>query len=184
VEKVTDQQTRTDASVYLKDSPSAAAARRGIVAGTRAVLRVVLGTGLTVALMVVLVAVGLYAAPTIGIAALPDYTPPRQSPIIPPSVPLGAREEWAVWSYLDKINRAWGKDWPLVIQWFEELYARYPHNAMAQDKLYVAYLEDGRTLEFNGDYAGARRRYEQATRFDPDRGEAWEFLERLDKAGR
>ena len=142
------------------------------------------GSALTAVLVLALVAGGLYAMPTIGVAAAPEYTPPRQPPIIPPSVPLGVREDWAVWSYLDKINRAWGKDWPLVIQWFEELYARYPHNAMVQDKLYVAYIEDGRMLEFNRDYAGARRRYEQATQFDPDRGEAWTFIEQLDKAGR
>ena len=41
------------------------------------------------------------------------------------AVPLGAREDWAVWSYVDKINQAWGKDWPLVIEWFEDLDARW-----------------------------------------------------------
>ena len=100
---------------------------------------------------------------------------------MPPSVPLGAREDWAVWSYVDKINQAWGKDWPLVIQWFEELDARYPGNPMVLDKLYVAYLEDGRNRQLQGDLAGARQRYEQAARYDPDRGVAQEMLAELDK---
>ena len=161
---------------------TAAGARARSIA--RPVVRVGLEALLSVALLVVLVIGGLYAAPTIGVAAAPEYVPPRRAPIVPPSVPIGAREDWAVWTYVDKINQAWGKDWPLVIEWFEELYARYPQNAMAQDKLYAAYVEDGRTLQFRGDLAGARRRYTQATEFDPDRGEAWNFLAQLDAARR
>jgi hypothetical protein len=142
--------------------------------------RVVLHALLSAALLLVLIGGGLYAAPAIGLAAAPDDAPPQRPPIVPPSVPLGAREDWAVWSYLDKISQAWGNDWPLVIQWFEELHARYPRNAMVRDKLYAAYIEDGRARQARGDIAGARSRYEQATLFDPDRGEARDFLAQLD----
>ena len=52
---------------------------------------------------------------------------------------------------------------------------------MVLDKLYAAYVEDGRTLEARGDLVGARRRYEQAADYDPDRGIAQEYLAALDK---
>lgn len=137
---------------------------------------VVLGAGLVSGL----VAGGLFASPLVSAAAPDVDQAPRRPPIIPPSVPLGAREDWAVWSYVDKINQAWGRDWPLVIQWFEELDARYPGNSMVLDKLYVSYLEDGRARLHRGDVAGARQRFEQAARYDPDRGVAQEMLADLD----
>jgi hypothetical protein len=82
---------------------------------------------------------------------------------------------------VDKINQAWGKDWPLVIKWFEELDARYPGNPMVLDKLYVSYLEDGHRLRQAGDFAGARMRFDQAAQYDPDRGVAQELLDELDE---
>lgn len=136
---------------------------------------------LTVGSIVGLVVGGLFVAPSVGLAAAVVDGPPRRPPIVPPDVPLGAREDWAVWSYVDKISQAWGKDWPLVIEWFEQLDARYPGNPMVLDKLYAAYIEDGRTLEARGDLAGARRRFEQAADYDPDRGIAQEYLAALDK---
>ena len=136
---------------------------------------------LSAALFAALVAGGLFMTPMVASAA-PDVTlPPRRPPIVPPSVPVGAREDWAFWSYVDKINQAWGKDWPLVIRWFEELDARYPGNPMVLDKLYVSYLEDGRNRQQQGDIPGARQRFEQAARYDPDRGVAQELLAELDK---
>jgi hypothetical protein len=101
-------------------------------------------------------------------------------------VPLGARQDWAQWSYVQQINQVWGKDWPRVIDWFEEYNARYPGDPMVFDKLYAAYIEDGRRLEHFGDEAGARRRFEQAQRFNPGRPEAADFLAELDErqAGR
>ena len=137
---------------------------------------------LSAGLVVGLVAGGLFMTPLVSAAAPNVVSPPRRPPIVPPSVPLGAREDWAVWSYVDKINQAWGKDWPLVILWFEELDARYPGNPMVLDKLYVSYLEDGRTRLLRGDVDGARQRFEQAARYDPDRGVAQEMLAELDKA--
>jgi len=68
-----------------------------------------------------------------------------------------------------------------VIRWFEELDARYPGNPMVLDKLYVSYLEDGRNRQMAGDVQGARQRYEQAARYDPDRGVAQEMLAELEK---
>ena len=52
---------------------------------------------------------------------------------------------------------------------------------MVLDKLYVSYLEDGRNRQLQGDIQGARQRYEQAARYDPDRGVAQEMLAELDK---
>ena len=154
-----------------------------VLTGFRAIARVVVVTVLSAGLLVALVAGGLFFAPTIGVAATATTSsPPRRPPIVPPAVPLGAREDWAVWSYVDKINQAWGKDWPLVIQWFEDLDRRYPGNSMVLDKLYVAYLEDGRARQMRGDLAGARQRYEQAARYDPNRGVAQDFLAELNKA--
>jgi len=146
----------------------------------RDAVTVVPGILLTACLMVGLLVGGLFVAPSIGLAAYDPGAPPRRAPIVPPAVPLGAREDWAIWSYVDKINQAWGKDWPLVIEWFEDLDARYPGNPMVLDKLYASYLEDGRTLQAKGDLEGARLRYEQAAAYDPNRGVAQEFLARLD----
>jgi hypothetical protein len=156
-------------------------ARPAFVGRLRDAVSVVAGVLLTACMVAGLVVSGLFVAPSIGLAAYDAGAPPRRAPIVPPSVPEGAREDWAIWSYVDKINQAWGKDWPLVIEWFEDLDARYPGNPMVYDKLYVAYLEDGRTLQAKGDLAGARRRYEQAAEYDPDRGIAQSFLEDLDK---
>lgn len=124
---------------------------------------------------------GLIVGPTIGLAGYDSSVPAQRPPIIPPAVPDGAREDWALWSYVDKINQAWGHDWPHVIEWFEDLDSRYPNNPMVYDKLYVAYIEDGRNLQARGDLDGARRRYEQAVRYDPDRGAAQDYLSELDK---
>jgi hypothetical protein len=150
--------------------------------GLKLGLMTALSAGLAAGLMVGLIAFGLFAAPSYGIAASIDVyeNPPRRSPIVPPLVPEGAREDWALWSYVDKINQAWGKDWPLVIQWFEELNARYPGNPMVLDKLYVSYLEDGRRLREAGDLDGARMRYDQAAQFNPERGVAQQLLDELD----
>jgi hypothetical protein len=148
--------------------------------GAWIVARVALATVLTVGLTAGLVVAGLDIGPGLGAVAYSAAAPPRRPPIIPPWVPVGAREDWAVWSYVDKINQAWGKDWPLAIEWFEELDARYPGNPMVLDKLYVAYLEDARVRQMQGDLPTARQRYEQAVRFDPDRGVAQERLAELD----
>lgn len=158
--------------------------RAQLAASLHVLVRVCIGSALGLGLLVALAVGGLYGAPTIGMAAAPAASPPQRPPIVPPAVPLGAREDWAVWSYTEKVTQAWGKDWPLAVQWLEELYARYPRNAMARDKLYAAYVEDGRALQQRGDIAGARRRYEQAIIFDPDRGEAADLLARLDAARR
>lgn len=137
-----------------------------------------------------LIGIGLFVAPGVFIAnggiylladpAIVEPQPPRRAPIVPPSVPLGARRDWAFWTYVDKISQVWGRDWPLAIAWFEELDARYPGDPMVLDKLYACYIEDGRTLEREGDLAGARRRYQQAQAYDPTRPEAADFLADLD----
>jgi tetratricopeptide (TPR) repeat protein len=144
----------------------------------------VVGALLTIGLLAALVTGGLVIGPTVGVAAYDPATPPRRPPIVPPAVPLGAREDWAVWSYVEKINQAWGKDWPQAVEWFEELDARYPGNPMVYDKLYAAYIEDGRTLWARGDLDGARRRFEQAAAYDPNRGIAQDYLAELEKARR
>jgi hypothetical protein len=156
-------------------------ARALAMTGARIVCQAVVVVVLSAGLFAGLVAGGLVRSPLVAAAAPEVNLPPRRPPIIPPSVPLGAREDWAIWSYVDKINQAWGKDWPLAIQWFEELDARYPGNPMVLDKLYVSYLEDGRNRQLQGDVQGARQRYEQAARYDPDRGVAQEMLAELDK---
>jgi hypothetical protein len=176
-----DQSTSVVQATERRSTTSARRVRAVLRTGIRAAVQVVVVVVLSAGLVAALVGGGLFMAPTIGVAANAVDAPSRRPPIIPPSVPLGAREDWAIWSYVDRINQAWGKDWPLVIQWFEELDARYPGNPMVLDKLYVSYLEDARNLQAKGDLQGARRRYEQAARFDPDRGVAQEFLAELDK---
>jgi hypothetical protein len=145
----------------------------------QAVLCVVVG----VAIVIGLVNGGLDLVPTLGTApvAYAEAGPPRPPPILPPSVPLGARRDWAMWSYVDKINQAWGRDWPFVIRMFEEFDARYPGEPMVKDKLYASYIEDGRTLEARGDTVGARARYRQAANYDPSRPEAYDYLGTLDR---
>ena len=152
-----------------------------LLSGIKVGLLSALSAALAAGLMVGLLAFGLFAVPSYGVAAAVSDSPPRRSPIVPPSVPEGAREDWAVWSYVHKINEAWGKDWSLVIQWFEELDARYPGNPMVLDKLYVAYMEDGNRRREAGDLAGARMRYDQAAHWDPDRGVAQQVLGELDE---
>jgi hypothetical protein len=146
---------------------------------------------LALAVLVVLVALGIAAGglnivPMIGAQTAEAVGPPHPNPVLPPAVPIGARADWAEWTYVQQINQVWGKDWPKVIAWFEELNARYPGNPMVFDKLYAAYIEDGRRLTHEGDLVGARRRFNQAARFDPHRPEAAEFLADLDarQAGR
>ncbi|MDP8924993.1 MAG: hypothetical protein M3O34_19270 [Chloroflexota bacterium] len=130
-----------------------------------------------------LVAGGL-GAPSIGMAA-PDVTvPPRRPPILPPAVPPGAPEHLAYFTYVEKINQAWGRDWPFVIHLFEEFDARYPGNPVVYDKLYASYGEHGNELWRAGDLDGARRRFLQAERYDPARGEAPELLDDLDRFAR
>jgi hypothetical protein len=163
------------------DSGRATRVRQLALRGARIVVGLAVIATLTAGMVAGLVAGGLYMTPLVSAAAVDIQSPPRRPPIVPPSVPEGAREDWAVWSYVDKINQAWGKDWPLVIQWFEELDARYPGNPMVKDKLYVSYLEDGRNRLLRGDVQGARQRFEQAARYDPDRGVADEMLAELDK---
>ena len=166
--------------VPLTGQGASGRARALAMTGARIVGQAVAVVALSAGVFAGLVMGGLFMTPLV--AAAPEVNmPPRRPPIVPPSVPQGAREDWAVWSYVDKINQAWGKDWPLAIQWFEELDARYPGNPMVLDKLYVAYLEDGRNRHLQGDVQGARQRYEQAARYDPDRGVAQEMLAELDK---
>ena len=155
-------------------------ARALAMAVVRLAVQTVVVTVLTAALAAGLVVGGLEVGPGLGTEVQAAAAPPARPQIIPPSVPPGAREDWATWTYVDKISQAWGKDWPLVISWFEELDARYPGNPMVLDKLYVSYLEDGRVRELQGDIPGARQRYEQAARYDPDRGVAQERLAELD----
>lgn len=167
--------------VVSREQSGAVRARGLAVQGAWGVARVVAVVALSAVLLAGLLGGGLFMSPLVSAAAPVVEPPSRRPPIVPPSVPLGAREDWAVWSYVDKINQAWGRDWPLVIQWFEELDARYPGNPMVLDKLYVSYLEDGRNRQLAGDIQGARQRYEQAARYDPDRGIAQEMLAELDK---
>jgi hypothetical protein len=125
---------------------------------------------------------GLDLVPTLAQPALAEAdATPRQPPIVPPSVPLGARYDWAWFTYVNKINEAWGNDWPFVIRLFEEFDARYPGDPVVFDKLYLSYIEDGRTLQAQGDLAGARRRYQQAAAYDPSRSEAYDYLRQLDQ---
>jgi hypothetical protein len=167
--------------IVSRERSGAGPARTLVAQGAWNVVRAVAVVVLSAGLLAGLVGGGLFMSPLVSAAAPDIEAPSRRPPIGPPSVPFGAREDWAVWSYVDKINQAWGRDWPLVIQWFEELDARYPGNPMVLDKLYVSYLEDGRNRQLAGDIQGARQRYEQAARFDPDRGVAQEMLAELDK---
>ena len=127
---------------------------------------------------------GGLAGPSIGMAANNRAVPPRRPPMLPPAVPLGAPEHLAFFTYVEKINQAWGRDWPLVIELFEQFNARYPGNLVVRDKLYVAYLEHGKELWRNGELRRARSRFEEARDFDPDRGVAQEFLDDLERVTR
>src|SRR4051812_41601883 len=66
----------------------------------RAAPAMVAGALLTAGLLAALVMGGLVLGPTIGVAAYDTAPPPRRPPIVPPAVPQGAREDWAVWSYV------------------------------------------------------------------------------------
>jgi hypothetical protein len=149
-------------------------------ARTRAAARA-LGTVLLAAgVAVVLVTLGLVvfpdaAAPAVAVSA------PRRPPIIPPAVPPGAPEHLALWSYVEKVNRAWDNDWPTVIRFLEEFLTRYPTNPTARDALYAAYIEHGKRLRDSGDVAAARHWFQRAADFDDNRGEAYHFLDELDK---
>jgi hypothetical protein len=173
--------TAADVATVGRVAASGGRSRLALAVSPGSLVSVVAGVFLTASLIAALLLCGLFVAPSIGLAAYDPAAPPRRAPIIPPAVPEGAREDWAVWSYVDKINQAWGKDWPLAIEWFEDLDARYPGNPMVYDKLYAAYIEDGRTLQAKGDLEGARRRYEDAAAYDPSRGVAQDFLAELDK---
>ena len=175
--------SRADPSVSAREPASRGRSVRALglaTTGAGIVGRAIVASLLTVGLTAALVVAGLDVGPGLGTVAYSAPGPPRRPPIVPPSVPPGAREDWAVWTYADKINQVWGRDWPQAIDWFEELDARYPGNPMVLDKLYVAYLEDARVRELQGDVPAARQRYEQAARFDPDRGVAQERLAELD----
>jgi hypothetical protein len=132
------------------------------------------------ALLIGLLAGGLEVAPRVGLAAQEAAGPPRRPPAIAPAVPVGAPEEWAVWSYFDKVGPIWGRDWPTVIALLEDLHARYPGNPYTIEKLYAAYVEDGKWLARLGEADAARHRYQQAIELDPDRGEAPSLLDELD----
>jgi tetratricopeptide (TPR) repeat protein len=146
--------------------------------GPAILARVVLATLLGLGLGLGLIGGGLVVAPGLGMAAV-AAPPPRRPPTIPLAIPADAAEETAVWSYLARIAPLWGSDWATTIELLEQLRSRYPDNLVAIEKLYAAYLEDGKQREQLGDPAGARRRYEQASALDPNRGEAWDELERL-----
>jgi hypothetical protein len=121
------------------------------------------------------------AGPSVGMAAAEVTGPPRRPPVMPPAVPPGAPEHLAFFSYVEKINQAWGRDWPTVIRFFEEFDARYPGNPVVRDKLYAAYLEHAKELWRHGDFEGARAPILQARDYDPDRGVAQELLGELDQ---
>ena len=56
------------------------------------------------------------------------------------------------------------------------------HGNRAPDwELFEAARTEAAALAEKGDYVGARRRYEQAARYDPDRGVAQDYLAQLDK---
>jgi len=124
---------------------------------------------------------GAIVMPEVGLAApSPAFaTAPRRPPIIPPSVPVGAPESWAYFTYVEKINQAWGRDWPFVIRLFREYDRRYPGNAVVHDKLYAAHIEFAKELWRAADLAGARRNLEAASAWDPTRGEAEQLLDDL-----
>ena len=153
--------------------------RARVRAATRLIPPILFGVALGLGLLG-----GGLAGPSIGMAAADVAGPPRRPPIIPPAVPPGAPEHLAFFSYVEKINQAWGRDWPTVIRFFEEFDARYPGNPVVLDKLYAAYVEHGKELWRNRDLRGARARLEQARDFDPDRGVAQELLDELDRASR
>ena len=132
------------------------------------------------ALVIGLLVGGLEVAPRVGLAAQEAAGPARRPPVIAPAVPIGAPEEWAVWSYFDKVGPIWDRDWPTVIALLEELHVRYPANPYAIEKLYAAYVEDGKWLARLGEADAARRRYQQAIALEPDRGEAPTLLGELD----
>ena len=127
---------------------------------------------------------GGLAGTSVGMAAADLSLPPRRPPVLSPAVPVGAPEHLAFFSYVEKINQAWGRDWSTVIQLFEEFDGRYPNNPVVRDKLYAAYVEHGKELWRNGDLRGARIRLEQAEVFDPERGAAQELLDELERVDR
>ena len=151
--------------------------RRASVIGA---LRLTMATVLAAALALSLLGGGLDIAPRIGMAAPVATEPPRRPPLLPLVVPPNAPEDAALWTYLYRIAPLWDQDWATVIELLEQFLARYPGNEAATEKLYAAYVEDGRARQRAGDAAGARQRYHRATQLAPDRGEAWSFLDELD----
>lgn len=149
----------------------------------RAATRLILPTLFGIALGSGLFGGGL-AAPSIGLAAGEVAGPPRRPPMMPPAVPLGAPEHLAFFTYVEKINQAWGHDWPTVIRLFEEFDARYPNNWVVRDKLYAAYLEDAKRLTRAGDLRAARGRGQQAVDWDPGRPEAHDLLDEIEQLAR
>jgi len=131
----------TEATTPIADDLARPGARTvGAVVGMGALAGV---KALALAALVVLVALGIAAGglnivPMIGAQTAEAVGPPHPNPVLPPAVPIGARADWAEWTYVQQINQVWGKDWPKVIAWFEELNARYPGNPMVFDKLYAA----------------------------------------------
>ncbi len=143
----------------------------------RAVARAVGVAAISAGVAAALVGLALTIAPEARVSAAAG--PARRPPIVPPAVPLGAPEYLAQWSYIEKVNQAWGKDWPTAIRFLEEFTGRYPTNPTGHDALYAAYIEDGKELRRSGEVSGARRRFQQAADFDEDRGEAYALLEEL-----
>ncbi len=146
----------------------------------RAAIRAATGLVVAAGAAVLLIGGALVVSNEVGTAAEPVGAP-RRPPILAPAVPPGAPEHLALWSYLEKVNQAWGRDWPTVIDFLEDFWRRYPGNLVARDALYAAYIERGKELREAGDLAGARRSFQQAADFDEDRGEAHLFLDELDK---
>ena len=140
-------------------------------------LRVAAATGFVVLLGLGLLGGGLELAPRIGVAAPERLEEPRRPPVLPPALPADAPEESALWTYLYRIAPIWDSDRPTVIRFLEQFLARYPGNETATEKLYAAYLEDGKERARASDADGARARFQQAADLDPRRGEALELLE-------
>ena len=150
--------------------------RARLRAAARHILAVLFGLVLGVGLFG-----GGLAGPSIGMAADAVAVPPRRPPLVPPAVPLGAPEHLALFTYVEKVNQVWGRDWPTVIRLFEEFDVRYPDNPVVRDKLYVAYLEHAKERWRRGDLQAARVHLQAAQDYDPNRGVAEELMDDLER---
>lgn len=123
--------------------------------------------------------VGRDAAPTVRPRA--TQTPFSLAPARPNAAPTVAQDPAAEWAGVEEqLDALWGNDWPGAIALTQAFVQRYPGNAAATDKLYVALVEYGREQKASDQLSAARASFQGAVQLQPDRAEAAVELAVLD----